>query len=158
MKNATLLLCFAMTGCGTVINGPYQGIGITTTPAGARCRTELNREFLSPKIIQFTRGAGHAVFCELPGYLPAGATFQTKGSHVIWANLLLGGIPGSLIDVISGAAWKLTPEKANIVLIPATSGSTANIPYFGAIFSSATARQPGEIYWDETKETWLKYK
>ncbi len=124
MKKPSLLLILAgmlASGCAYMLSTDSQDISISTYPIGA-------------KVIITTTG-GIEVFS---GTTPAQAHLKRKNEYIVdvtlegheskriylehslnpktlW-NLIIGGIPGWIIDGVSGAIWKLEPETITITL------------------------------------------
>jgi hypothetical protein len=63
------------------------------------------------------------VTLKLPGYDPQRAYISARTNPWVFANLLLGGIPGTLVDFYSGAWIRLSPSEIEIELVPVRSTS-----------------------------------
>jgi hypothetical protein len=50
---------------------------------------------------------------------------STAGGAALVGNGLIGGVPGVVIDGITGAAQELKPNPLNVTLEPSTPGDTA---------------------------------
>jgi len=55
---------------------------------------------------------------ELDGYEAQRAYISAKGNSWLYGNILLGGVPGILVDWLSGAHVRLEPTEIDIELVP----------------------------------------
>ena len=71
----------------------------------------------------------HDVEISRPGYLPAKMQLVRTTNPWAFGNVLIGGVVGLLIDVVSGALYKLEPEVVSVQLTPATVPSVGTNPH-----------------------------
>ena len=115
-------LAFFMVGCGTIIHGTTQGIGISSTPSGASITVDNQVQGKTPTIVKLGRKDTHIVKIELPGYQPFEATINRSVSGWVWGNIVFGGLIGLAVDAISGALYKLSPEQLQATLAKENAG------------------------------------
>lgn len=113
MKNLILLLIVAVcfSSCATIINGSSQSITFSSEPSNATIydnNVVLGRTPLSAKL---KRKDKHYITIELDGYMPYEILLDRKFNAWYLGNILLGGIIGLVVDPITGAMYKLTPEQ-----------------------------------------------
>lgn len=109
-----LLLSILLSGCATIIHGPYQSVGISSHPANASIW--VDRQFVgnTPLIVDLTRKDSHFVRIELDDYQPYEVAFTRKLSG--W--VIVGGMIGLVVDATSGSLYKLTPDQIQVQMQP----------------------------------------
>lgn len=105
-----------LSGCGSIINGTTQDVGISSVPSAAEVTVDGQIIGKTPVTAQLRRKDNHIVKLELPGYLPYEATFTRSVSGWVWGNIIFGGLIGLAVDAISGGLYKLTPDQLNAEL------------------------------------------
>ncbi|HEX5436982.1 MAG TPA: PEGA domain-containing protein [Gemmatimonadaceae bacterium] len=112
MRRSTLVLAlFAVSGCGTIIHGTMQNIGLSSTPTNARVWVDNQALGNTPTIVKLSRKDNHIIRMELAGYQPFEATITRSVSGWVVGNLVFGGLVGLAVDAISGGLYKLTPDQ-----------------------------------------------
>lgn len=112
------------SGCATVVKGSHQEIGITSNPGGAYVKVDGIDKGTTPMVIKMKRSKAHTVQVDKPGYHRFEAAIATRNSGWIWGNVLIGGLIGLIVDLISGASHNLDPDNIHAELTPV--GSQAN--------------------------------
>ena len=108
--------CLSLTGCASIINGTRQKVTVTTDPAGAIV-TDGKNCWTTPATISLPRKQAHPLFISKAGYKMQSVRLRQVASAAIIGNILLpGGFIGLGIDTISGAHFKLIPDKLHIQL------------------------------------------
>lgn len=124
MKQPSLLLILVgmlASGCAYILSTDSQDISISTNPAGAQVviTTTGGIEVFSgttPAQAHLKRKNKYFVDVTLEGHESKRIHLeQSLNPKTLW-NILLGGIPGLIVDGISGAIWKLEPETIMITL------------------------------------------
>jgi hypothetical protein len=114
-KASAFLLNFSiltsLTGCGTIMQGTQQSIGIASNPSNACVWVDRAFAGNTPIIVEMSRKDNHIVRIELEGYQPYEATFSKKLSYWVFGNVVFGGIIGLAVDAITGGLYMLTPEQ-----------------------------------------------
>ncbi len=109
------------SGCATLVKGVYQPIGITSKPAGALVKVDGIDKGETPMVIKMKRNKAHTVQLDKPGYETFEGAIATKSSGWIWGNILIGGLIGLVVDLISGASNNLDPDSVHAELTPSHS-------------------------------------
>ncbi|NIA21416.1 MAG: PEGA domain-containing protein [Anaerolineaceae bacterium] len=116
-----ILLC-AAPGCATIMHGRTQTISITSDPPGATARVGPST-IVTPGQVTLDTNKSYTVTFEMPGYAMSSAVISKKASGWLWGNILIGGIPGLIIDLASGSANRLRPEVVHARLQPLSSSA-----------------------------------
>jgi hypothetical protein len=67
----------------------------------------------TPVFAKLARKDNHTIRIELAGYEPFETTLTRKVSGWIWGNIFNGLIIGIVIDDVTGALYRLTPEQVS---------------------------------------------
>jgi len=112
LKNSAFFLLFlCLFSCATIIQGPNQEVGVSSTPSQASVWVDGNPAGETPLLINLSRSNSHLVRIELPGYEPYEAKFQSKFNAVTCGNIVCGGFIGIAVDACTGAVYRLDPEQ-----------------------------------------------
>ena len=124
MRPVTLLLAFAVAGCGGAASVPPGQVAITTAPSGARCSVQRGGTVLG--VVDPTPGSlvvspsekDLVVTCSKPGWQTAVGTVKAvyKGFGV--GQLLSGGAAAVLEDAVAGTDFHYDPAGASLTLVP----------------------------------------
>jgi len=130
---ATLALAAMASGCATVTRGTHEAWSVNTVPSNASVRTSNGRACdATPCTFQMDHRAEFDVTITKAGYREwhGHVTHQlsTAGGAALVGNGLIGGVPGVVIDGITGAAQQLVPNPLNVTLDPigAAAGAAAS--------------------------------
>jgi uncharacterized protein YceK len=104
---------FTVSGCGTIIHGTRQGVGISSAPTGAQVWIDNVKMGETPVIAKLRRKDTHTVRLILPGYQPYETTITRNVSGWVWGNIVIGGLLGLGVDAISGGMYKLSPGQVS---------------------------------------------
>ena len=124
MKQPSLLLILAgmlASGCAYILSTDSQDISISSTPGGAQVviKTTGGIEVFTgttPAQAHLKRKNEYIIDVTLDGHTPKQIHLEQSINPATFWNLLIGGIPGWIIDGVSGAIWKLEPETITITL------------------------------------------
>lgn len=116
MKKLIVVICVLVIGCGTIMHGTRQDIGITSTPTGAMVSIDNVSYGKTPMIVDLKRRDNHIIKINLPGYMPHESVVIKSISGWVWGNVLFGGLVGLAVDAISGGIYKLSPEQITSIL------------------------------------------
>ncbi|HZL34777.1 MAG TPA: PEGA domain-containing protein [Tepidisphaeraceae bacterium] len=99
------VLGFFSTGCATLVTGGghTQTVQFKSEPAGATIYVDNNRIGVTPVAAPLIRSKDHTVRVELAGYPTQTRLIKTGFNGAILGNILIGGVPGLLVDLISGS-------------------------------------------------------
>ena len=109
-----LLAARMATGCATIIHGSTQDVSIASSPDSAEVWIDGARMGATPTKVTLKRKDSHIVTIKKEGFKDATATIETETSAWIIGNIIFGGIIGCGIDLISGGAYDLKPERLDI--------------------------------------------
>ncbi len=127
---AVLALVVLLPGCATMFKGTHDDVALDTVPAGANCTVDRNGERLgevaaTPGTVRLSKSRHDLlVTCSRTGYQTAQAVAHPRFNGVTLLNLLLGGVPGFVVDASTGASSSYPPE----VRLPLARNSTAPSP------------------------------
>jgi hypothetical protein len=111
----------ALGACATLFGGgSNQAVNLSSTPpASFTVKSSSGLQMaqgMTPFVAQLPRKNEYQIQITANGYQPQ-TLVLTKGINGwFWVNLLLGGVVGMAIDLVSGAAWKLEPAIINVSL------------------------------------------
>lgn len=77
---------FAVSGCGTIMHGTRQGVGISSAPTGAEVWIDNIKMGETPVIAKLRRKDTHTVKLILPGYQPYETTITRNVSGWVWGT------------------------------------------------------------------------
>jgi len=118
MKGLVLFLCLFIvvlgtSGCATIVTGKYQNISVTSEPPGINVRADTGESIITPGSFNLIRNKNHTLVAEYEGAEPQQVQLKKGVQGWFWANILLGGVIGGVVDMASGACDKLTPDKVH---------------------------------------------
>ena len=114
---ASIAICVRLAvGCATIIHGSTQEIQLSSAPDAAEIWIDGSRMGTTPTTVTLKRSGTFLVTMKKEGYKEA--TVKIEGSTSAWiiGNIIFGGIIGCGIDLISGGAYDLKPERVDINL------------------------------------------
>lgn len=120
VKKFILLSCLSvLAGCATIVRGgSHQGVGISSTPPGAKVTVDGVLSGVTPVIVDMKRNKDHTVEVALDGYSIWSGTLEPSVSGWVWGDIAFGGLIGLGVDFISGGAYQLYPENFSATLTP----------------------------------------
>ena len=113
----TLLVGLAVfSGCATIITGKHQNIPVTSEPSGIKVRANTGEVITTPGQFTFVRNKQHILVAECSDGKSEQQVLLKNGIQGwFFANILLGGIPGMIVDLITGACDELKPKTVHFV-------------------------------------------
>lgn len=108
-----LFVCMGVIiqGCGTIIQGTTQQMGISSNPSNANVTINGQSKGVTPMIVDLKRKDSHMIRIDLEGYQTYETVLTRKTSGWVWGNIVFGGLIGLVIDATAGGMYKLTPEQ-----------------------------------------------
>lgn len=103
-----MLLC---TSCATIMHGTRQTIGISSNPSDALVTVDGRYCGKTPLRVDLKRNENHTIRIELDGYSPYEVICTRQMSAWVFGNVVFGGVPGLVIDCLTGGIYRLTPEQ-----------------------------------------------
>ena len=120
------IVTFALSGCATIINGGFEDMQVSSTPAGATVTVlDINDSLYwrgaTPATVKlkrgngFFQGAAYHVEISKNGYATQTVTISSSvnGGWYILGNLVVNVIGWLIVDPASGAMWTLAPDNIN---------------------------------------------
>lgn len=107
----TAAIVTSLTSCATIMHGNMQLIGIASNPSNAQVWIDGFFVGDTPTFVKLTRRDNHVMRIELNGFVPYEAVFTKQLSGWVFGNIIFGGIIGLVVDSLSGAIYRLTPEE-----------------------------------------------
>ena len=125
-----LAMCcaLALPGCATIIHGKNQSVEITSSPHGADVLVDGQPRGTTPLKTKLRRGEPHVVTIAKPGYLDETVMTTTKLNATPVLNVILGGVPGVTVDLITGSATDVSPGTVGARLVPEVTAPSAVQP------------------------------
>lgn len=118
-----LLAISMFSGCASIISGRRADVTIDSYPTNAHVVVEDNKgrpvaSLQTPGTVSLKRNrawflpAKYTARIEAPGYEPTQVPINSTVNPWILGNVVIGGIPGLIVDNATGAAWQ--PRQTEI--------------------------------------------
>ncbi len=126
---ALMVVAMACMHCATIINGTSQSVSVNSEPMQATVVINQSPvasrvfEGTTPATCRLSRGSAYDVVVTMPGYREETVHIDKVFSAVFFGNCLLGGLPGMIVDLITGAYNDLKPADIQVSLQMAADGS-----------------------------------
>ena len=122
MKKVVLMMvvftAFIFTSCATILSGTSDDITFNSDPSGAAIMLDGLKVGKTPATVSIKRpGFGNKeITLKLDGY--EDRTFMLQKEFNVMAICNLGGIPGWVIDILTGAVMKYSKKNYDLDLDP----------------------------------------
>jgi hypothetical protein len=120
VRNALCLLGLLIavqfcTGCATIVTGggADQAVRFASTPRGADVYVDGNKVGQTPVSVRLTRKDEHQVRIVKEGFTPYEKTIESGLNPWLFGNIILGGLIGLGVDVLSGTNPSLKTTSIN---------------------------------------------
>jgi uncharacterized protein YceK len=124
-----LAACLLLAGCASIISGRSADVAIDSYPSNAHViiHDDNGRQvatLTTPGVASLKRNrryflpARYTATIEAPGYAPAEVPIRYTVNPWIAGNIVVGGIPGLIVDNATGAAWKPKEPEIHRQLAP----------------------------------------
>jgi hypothetical protein len=128
-----LALCSAvlmLPACATLVDGPTQEMTFQSNPEGVTVTVTkrvldydkwIDRDRVlgkTPLTLQMDREEGQRVIFAKEGYKPVEMKLATETNGTFWGNIVIGGLIGSSIDLMSGAVYQYSQSQFFVSLPP----------------------------------------
>ncbi len=125
----TLVVCIIASspGCATIATGggEDQAVRLSSTPKGADVFVNDERVGKTPMSIRLPRKDDHHVRIEKVGYQAYEKELRSGMNAWMFGNIILGGLIGLGVDLLSGASSGLDRTNVNPTLVKTTNGPTS---------------------------------
>lgn len=139
------------SGCASIISGRHANVAIDTYPTAAHVtiHDKSGREVASvntPAVVSLNRNgkwflpAQYTATIEAPGYQTTQVPIRSTINPWIIGNVVVGGIPGLIVDDATGACWKPQHDAIRQQLVP--SAYAQQQPLIPASLTSLPASYP----------------
>ncbi len=105
-----------LTGCGTILHGTTEQVGVTSDPSGATVEIDQTRIGKTPLTQELSRKESHSIKISMDGYKSHEMIINRKTSGWVWGNIVFGGLIGLVVDASTGGMYKLDPNEINAQL------------------------------------------
>lgn len=127
MRYATLLFAVLLTGCATLVTGSSTDVSVQSTPSEAEIKINGQDYGETPTTLSLDSDRSHMVELSLDGYEEETIQLQKSTSGWLAGNILLGGIPGLIIDAATGGMYVLEPTQVNASLDDPTAEASTDV-------------------------------
>jgi hypothetical protein len=132
-------LALAASGCASLVSGRHAEVAINSYPPDAEVmvRDDQGRTVAAartPAVVSVKRGRGflkkaeYTATIEKPGYSTAHVPIDSTLNPWVFGNVIVGGIPGLLVDPYTGAMWRPKTTSINEELQPSSRPGPAIYP------------------------------
>lgn len=132
-----------MSGCATLFGGgSSQAVSVSATPTTVNyvIKSSSGLQMASgqtPNQVKLPRRNEYEIEFTAPGFQPQKLALTKGLNGWIWANILIGGIPGLIIDFASGSAHKLEPSVISVSLVKPTAGNDEDVALRVQLYNEA---------------------
>lgn len=120
----SMLSVFLLSSCATIISGSRQTVKISSEPSSATVYINEVEIGKTPIERSLKRNQEYNLVIKLDGYQQYETLISKEFNAWYLGNILFGGIIGLIIDPITGALYKLSPEELNAQLDNGTAFSS----------------------------------
>lgn len=105
-----LALAVVLGGCATLIHGSSQDVRVESEPSNARVEVDGRPVGETPTTVRLKRDREHRIRIYHTDHEPHTVTLQQGRSIWTAVNVLNLVVPGVLVDLSTGAFYKLDPD------------------------------------------------
>ena len=114
---SALTLLILLSGCATIVSGSKQKVTFTSTPAKAKVFVNDVEIGVTPFEAKLKRSVKkHNVKIVLDGYKPYETVLTRKFNGWYIGNIALGGLIGIVVDISTGAVYRISDKEVNVNL------------------------------------------
>ncbi len=157
LKMLALFGAMPAVGCISIVSGRHSDVTINSYPPNAHVviQDRKGKEVASidtPGQVNLSRGmywpAKYTAVIESPGFQPQKVDVKYTVNPWVYGNIVLGGLPGLIVDDATGAMWTPKQDIVSVNLKPLANAGIAmngiaNAPG-GQYYSSAPSLAGGE--------------
>ena len=117
IANFILLISLSLTNCATIVSGSKQKVSFTSSPAKATVYVNDVQLGVTPFETKLKRAVKlHKVKMVLDGYKPYETTLTRKFNGWYVGNIAFGGLIGIIVDLSTGAVYRISDSEVNVAL------------------------------------------
>jgi len=107
-----VMVVVLLPSCASVLSGTKQKMSVSTVPSGARVYVNgKDMQVITPAEVKIPRKKSVTVTLQKSDYEDGQVTKNGSFNPTVLGNILLGGIPGALVDFGSGAWYKYSDSS-----------------------------------------------
>jgi len=114
-----LVLALAQVGCATIVCGGSQKIAVESVPQGAHVAIDDQMVGETPLVTEVSRNRTHEIRIRKEGYDEESRVTYKGNNYMLLGNILIGGLIGYAIDLSTGAAYTVEPDRFVVTLTEA---------------------------------------
>lgn len=125
LTTAAILLTMTplMAGCGLIFGGTRQTIRVSSSPDGAAIATMPGTvDYKTPTTLNLERKNEYVLTFSMPGYTSQKVELQRDMRVGIVVLDILTGLVGVIVDAVTGAWYRLSPEVVSVTLTKVGAG------------------------------------
>jgi hypothetical protein len=116
VQTTNLIVCLVTaSGCATIVNGKTQDVHLASRPAGARVNVDGIRA-TTPATVTLPRKNSYGVVFSKEGFPDRQVKLTPTASVFLFGNIFFGGPIGLIVDLVTGAGYRLEPRSVEIDL------------------------------------------
>jgi len=120
-KLMVVLIAILFVGCAYITSTDSQDISVKSNPSGAKVIITTTGgvqvfEGQTPASAHLKKKNKYVATVSMQGYADKTVQIDQEMNTIILGNLLCGGIPGLVVDGVTGAMWNLTPDQIVVTL------------------------------------------
>lgn len=114
-----LVWSLAGSGCATIATGTTETIKIKSDPSGAHVKViPSGKTATTPAKLDLSKSNSYVIRITKECFEEERVEIENPMHPMFFANILLGGVIGMIVDVSSGGGFDLEPEQADVKLKP----------------------------------------
>ena len=106
-----LFLLLLLSGCATIFSGWKQRIKVESNPSIATVYIDDVEVGKTPFSTKLLRRKEHVLKIKMEGYQDYQIKLTKKVNLWVFANIAVGGAVGALVDLSTGAIYRLSPKQ-----------------------------------------------
>ena len=113
------VLAANLSGCALIVQGPRESIDVKSIPPGVLAKAG-DRQAITPGELKLKRNKEHRITFEKEGLPTREATLEPKLSWWLLGNIFFGGLVGLIVDLTTGAGFRLKPTNVEMDMATGT--------------------------------------
>lgn len=132
-----LALSSVVSGCATIVHlGGNEELNVSSEPAGAKVVIDGTERGVTPLATKVERKKDHVVVLTKEGFEENQSRVESHLSWWVAGNVILGGLVGILVDVLSGGGYTIEPDAVAVTLKPIEGVAASAAPPLSSLTQS----------------------